>query len=238
MNPLPSLRRRVLALARSLPCLLAACLLLPACTGNRELARRAHAGEAAAQFEYGRRLLTGQHHWFSAPQHAPAWFKLAALQGYAPAQAALGACYESGLGVIPSPVDARYWYGLAAEQGNPMAAMHLAMIDYRENSDPKRALSLLESAAAMGYIPARLRYAIVLLQGGNASPEDMRRAIDQLRIAAMDGSGEAAYLMGLFYASGKGVPQHSGIALGWFENAADAGYGPAQELIDDLTKGD
>ncbi len=216
---------------------LAACLLLPACTGNRELARRAHAGEPAAQFEYGRRLLTGQHHLFARPQLAPGWFRLAALQGYAPAQAALGACYEAGLGIAPSSAEARYWYGLAAEQGNPMAAMHLAMADYREAKNPQRALTLLESAANAGYVPARLRYALVLLQGGNAPLEETRAAIDQLRIAAMDGSGEAAYLMGLFYASGRGVPQHSGIALGWFETAANAGYEPAQDILDDLTQG-
>ncbi len=217
---------------------LAACLLLPACSGNRELVRRAHAGDAAAQFEYGRRLLTGQHLWFSNRKMAPQWFRLAALQGYAPAQASLGACYEAGLGLAADPAQARHWYGLAAAQGNAMAAMHLAMADFREEKDPERALELLAQAADAGYIPARLRYALVLLQGGDAPLADIRKAIDQLRIAAMDGSGEAAYLMGLFYASGRGVPQHSGIALGWFEIAAEAGYEPAQNLVDDLTQGD
>ncbi len=217
---------------------LAACMLLLACTENRELARRAHAGEAAAQFEYGRRLLTGQHRWTDSPQHAPGWFRLAAMQGYAPAQAALGACYEAGLGLARSDCDARYWYSLAAAQGHPMAAMHLAMADYREEKDPERARALLERIANAGYIPARLRYAIELLKGGNASLPNTRKAIDHLRIAAMDGSGEAAYLMGLFYASGKGVPKHSGIALGWFETAANAGYEPAQDIVDDLTQGD
>ncbi len=219
-------------------CALAACLLLPACSGNRELASRAQAGDAAAQFEYGRRLLTGQNMWLSSPENAVAWFRLAARQGYTPAQAALGACYETGLGVDASPAESRRWYQLAADQGNAMATMHLAMADYRDEKDPQRALALLERVANAGYIPARLRYALVLLQSNNSSTETTRRAIDQLRIAAMDGSGEAAYLMGLFYASGKGVPQHSGIALGWFENAADAGYEPAQDIIDDLTQGD
>ncbi len=214
--------------------LLAASLLLPACSVNRELARRAHAGEAAAQFEYGRRLLTGQHCWYAAPQHAPGWFRLAALQGYVPAQAALGACYEAGLGVSPSPADARLWFSKASASGHPMASMHLAMADYREERNPQRALKLLERAAASGYTPARLRYALVLLQGGQAPLADTRRAMDQLRIAAMDGSGEAAYLMGLFYAAGKSVPQHSGIALGWFETAAAAGYKPARDLLQDL----
>ncbi len=213
---------------------LAASLLLTACNGNRALARRAHAGDAAAQFEYGRRLLTGQHRLHAAPQHAPGWFRLAALQGYAPAQAALGACHEAGLGIPVSLSQAKLWYGRAAAQGNPMAAMHLAMLAYREERDPARALELLEQAANAGYTPARLRYASVLLKKEKATTQDTTLAIDQLRIAAMDGSGEAAYLMGLFYAAGKGVPQHSGIALGWFEIAADAGFEPAEAIINDL----
>ncbi len=223
-----------------LPMLLSAamaCMLLPACSGNRELARRAHAGEPSAQFEYGRRLLTGQRFWLRSPEKAANWFRLSANQGYAPALAALGACYETGLGVTPDPAQARHWYQQAAAQGNAMAVLHLAIADYREEKDPRKALALLERVANAGYIPARLHYALVLLQGGHAPLADTRKAIDQLRIAAMDGSGEAAYLMGLFYAAGKGVPQHNGIALGWFEHAAQAGYEPAQELLDDLTQG-
>ncbi len=226
MTPLPPLLRGVLALA--------ACLLLTDCSRNRELARRAHAGEAAAQYEYGRRLLTGQHCWYAAPRHAPGWFLLAALQGYVPAQAALGACYESGLGTPPSAGKARFWYSLATAQGHPMAAMHLAMADIRENRHPERAHALLEQVANAGYLPARMRYASLLLREENATLETTRKGIDQLRIAAMDGSGEAAYLMGLIYASGRGVPQHSGIALGWFENAADIGYAPARKLLQEL----
>ncbi len=212
-------------------------LLLPACSGNRELARRAHEGDATAQFEYGRRLLSGKHRLFASPKQATEWFRLAALQGHSGSQAALGVCYEAGLGVPQSLNDARHWYSLAAEQGNPMAALHLAMVEYREAKDPKLALAMLEQAADSGYIPARMRYALVLLKKKNCSRQDMRKAIDQLRIAGMDGCGEAAYLMGIFYASGTGVPQHNGIAVGWLEISAHAGYEPAKELLDDLTQG-
>ncbi len=218
---------------------LAAALLLPACTSNRELARRAQTGDASAQFEYGRRLLTGQHHLFDHSKHAAAWFRISALQGYAPAQTALGACYEGGLGgLTSSPTDARYWYTLAAEQGDSMALQHLILADYREEKNPRRSFELLKQAADSGFLPARLLYGMKLLEDGGDSLEDTRHAIDQLRIAAMDGCREAAYLMGLFYASGLGVPQHSGIAIGWFETAAQDGYEPAQQLLNDLNKAD
>ncbi len=218
--------------------LLAACLLLTACSGNRELVRRAHDGDAAAQFEYGRRLLTGQHRWFSSPRHAPGWFRLAAEQDYAPAQAALGACYEAGLGIAPSAEQAEYWYSRAAGQGSPIADMQLAVLAYEKEKNPQRALELIQKAANAGIIPARLRLARMLLEGSGGVEQDAQRAIDLLRLAAMEGSGEAAYLIGLCYAEGRGVPQHSGIALGWFETAAEEGYAPAQAVLHDLEQAD
>ncbi len=213
---------------------IAASLLLTNCSGNRKLIEQAQGGEAAAQFEYGRRLLTGQHLPNSDAGQAAQWFRLAAQQGYAPAQAALGACYEAGLGLSANADEARYWYNLAAEQGSPLAAMHLAMAEYRQEKNPARALILLEKAADAGNVHARLHLARLLLLGEQGVSKDTRRATDHLRIAAMDGSAEAAYLMGLIYASGEGVPQHSGIALGWFENAAETGYAPARVLLEDL----
>ncbi len=207
---------------------LAACMV-SGCSENRELLHHARAGEAIAQFEYGRRLLTGQHCWRAHPEKAHAWFRLAAEQDYAAAQAALGACYEAGLGVESSTTEARHWYTLAAAQGHPEATMQLAIADFREEKDPQRALTRLEALADAGHLKARLLYASLLLKKEPITLMNLRAAMDQLRIAAMDGSAEAAYLMGLFYAGGIGVPQHAGIANGWFRNAAEAGFNAEQE---------
>ena len=46
------------------------------------------------------------------------WFRLAAEQGYAPAQFNLGASYNNGEGVAENKDEAIKWFRLAAEQGD------------------------------------------------------------------------------------------------------------------------
>ncbi len=210
-------------------CLAAA--LLGACGGS-PIARRAAEGDASAQFEYGRRLLTGQHGLRQDPAAAVPWLRASADQGHSSAQAALGVCCELGLGVPSSLSEARNWYALASRNGNPFATLALAQLE-RRGDHPERALPLLRRAADAGLLSARLQLAEMLMLGDGVD-QRLRDGIDQLRLAAMDGSGEAAYLMGLCYATGLGVPVHSGIALGWIRNAADLGYRPARKLLAEL----
>jgi len=51
---------------------------------------------------------------------------MSAVQGYAPAQFALGSLYDSGKGEVHDPAEAVYWYTLAARQGEPDAQLSLA----------------------------------------------------------------------------------------------------------------
>ena len=48
-------------------------------------------------------------------------FRLAAEQGYAPAQSAVGFMYVHGEGVPEDAVTAYAWFSIAAAQGNPIA---------------------------------------------------------------------------------------------------------------------
>lgn len=50
------------------------------------------------------------------PAQAVTWFERAALDGLLNAQNKLGELHEKGLGVAPNPVEAYYWFGLAATQ--------------------------------------------------------------------------------------------------------------------------
>jgi TPR repeat protein len=118
---------------------------------------------------------------------AHADFRLAAKQGYAPAQYHLGEMYETGRGV---PLDrlqstfamANKWFRLAAKQGYAPAQLNLA-----------------------------LNYA-----GGAGVPQDYAKSLKWTRLAAQQGNAFAQYCMGLIYYHGQGVPQEYTEAYKWF----------------------
>lgn len=51
------------------------------------------------------------------------------------------------------------------------------------------------------------------------------------RQAAEKGEAAAQYAMGLRYTNGLGVPQHYGMALGWFLDAAEQGHAGSQYML-------
>ena len=59
---------------------------------------------------------------------AAKWYRLAAEQGNAVAQLAIGVMYDSGKGVPQDSAEAVKWYRLAAEQGDPMAQQGLGLM--------------------------------------------------------------------------------------------------------------
>ena len=56
------------------------------------------------------------------------WYRLAAKQGYAVAQLALGVTYIQGWGVPQNDKTAVKWYKLAAEQGDAVAQSYLGVM--------------------------------------------------------------------------------------------------------------
>ena len=61
-------------------------------------------------------------------QEAVKWYRIAAAQGYAPAEYSLGVAYEKGQGVPQGYQEAVKWYRLAAAQGNEFAQLNLAVM--------------------------------------------------------------------------------------------------------------
>jgi uncharacterized protein len=61
-------------------------------------------------------------------QEAVKWYRLAAAQGYAPAENSLGVAYEKGQGVPQDYHQAVKWYRLAAAQGNELAQVNLGVM--------------------------------------------------------------------------------------------------------------
>ena len=207
----------------------AAALLTAACSYHREeLAEQAAAGNDAAQYELGRRLLTGQKGFAADHALALAWLKQAALQGNPRAMTATGLCYEHGLGTETSAREAERWYNKALDEGDMNACIPLIRLAVKRG-DNDGVVHALTPPAERGAAAAQLVLSSFYLS--QPSPEKQALGVRYLRFAAMQGNADACLRMGLCYAAGKGVPQNDLLARGWFENAGEAGRGRADEWL-------
>jgi len=91
-----------------------------------------------------------------------------------------------------------------------------------------KAFEHLSKAAERAFVPALIETA-KLLWLGRGVPENEKRAVDLLQIAASRGSWEAMYWIGYFYRHGRS-PDHSR-AIIWFARAAESGDARAQEQL-------
>ena len=214
---------------RQLAFIVGAVLLLTSCHGIYHLRRAALAGEPAAQYEYGRRLLTGQKGAIRSYKHAFRWFSKAAAMREPRAMAAMGLCYERGIGVPRSMRRARQWYAAAVDAGNDDACHTLVQMEARAGN-LRGALQWLERMADDDSVPAQLMLARMHLTG-TARHASVAEGIRYLRYAAMQGDGEACLMLSTCYATGKGVPKNEELMMGWLVNAAEAGNQTAVELL-------
>lgn len=199
------------------------------CYHNAVLKEMALEGYPAAQYELGRRMLLGTKGFPKVPEKAIPWLRLASEGGDHRAMAAIGACYERGVGVPQSISRSREWYIKAAERGNGNACMALVQMEASVGNLPA-ATRWLQPLAEAGAVEAQLMCG-KLCMAGYAEQQPEVLAVRYLRFAAMQGNAEAAYLMSCCYASGFGVPRDEGLMLGWLANAAAGGYEKATEQL-------
>ena len=204
-------------------------LVLTSCHGIYKLRRSAVAGDPVAQYEYGRRLLTGQKGAIRSYKHAFRWFSRAAESREPRAMAAMGLCYERGIGVKRSLPKARKWYAAAVDAGNEDACHTLVQMEARAGNLPG-ALKWLERMADDDSVPAQLMLARMHLNG-TAKNASVAEGIRYLRYAAMQGDGEACLMLSTCYATGKGVPKNEELMMGWLVNAAEAGNQTAVDIL-------
>lgn len=195
-----------------IPALLAVALAAGACNTTASVARRAAGGDPRAQFEYGRRLVTGQRAP-KDPARALVWFHTSAAMGNPKAMAAIGFCHEQGLGTPADAAKAREWYQRGADAGSDDAMFALAGMDLK-SGNTKRAYATLEQLSKR-----RNRKATDLLIKRYMKPTspfyDPVKGVDFLRYAALDGSADAARALSYCYANGVGVPKNPLLAEGW-----------------------
>ena len=204
-------------------------LLLTGCHNIYQLRKAAVNGDPDAQYEYGRRLLTGQKGAIHSSRLAFKWFSRAAENKQPRAMAAMGLCYERGLGVPRSMQKARQWYAAAVDAGNDDACQTLVQMEARAGN-MSGALHWLERMADDDSIPAQLILARMHLNG-TAKNASTAEGIRYLRYAAMQGNGDACLMLSTCYATGKGVPRNDELMMGWLVNAAEAGNQTAVGLL-------
>lgn len=188
----------------------AACslLLMAACSS---LPKRAAAGDADAQFRYGRKLLRTDK--TAHAKDAFLYFLTAAEQEHSTATAAVALCYEKGWGTPRNRHLARRWYAMAERLGHVESTLALAAMDLQDG-DTASMTRRLDPLCEWHFLPAELYLALLYMS--NKSPHfNPEKGVRYLRYAALDGSKEAAEMMATCYEQGIGVPRCETLARGW-----------------------
>ncbi len=186
------------------------------------------------------------------------WYRKAAVQGYAPAQCALGMAYYTGEGVQQDYSEAVTWYRKAVEQGDVEAQCGLGYAYYNGHGATKdyaEAANLFRKAAEQGEAEAQFMLAVAYRKGHGVTKDEIEsekwvhRAAEQrygqaqiavreiktlkmLKMAAERGSAKTARELADFYfrAWSTAIADRE-MATFWYIQAANRGDAEAQILI-------
>lgn len=183
--------------------------------------------------------------WDLRPEHggnvdaAIAWYKKAADQGDASAQAVLGDIFsDQKLGRVDY-AESVHWYRKAADQGNREGQFGLgARFLYGQGvpQDYAEARRWLTPAADRGHPYAQFLLAR-MFETGDGGPVDRAAAAKYYEPAANYGVAEAQYRLGVLLSSDRGNEQNSSSAYKWLVLAQDSikeSAGAAQQLRKNL----
>ena len=159
-------------------------------TSLAKLRSKAETGDPVAQNNFALYLSKQPNPEFS---EIVKWLSLAAKQGYAPAQLALGHQYEVGKGVEVNLETALTWYRRAAEQDHPEALYQLAgmyVIGKGVAADPQTGLNWGRRAAERGHAEAQFALGMDYYEG-KLVKEDFVEAHKWFSLAEKFGSSKA-----------------------------------------------
>ena len=173
---------------------------------------RAEAGDASAEYELGRSMLS-QRPADSELASAMPWFRRSADQGYAPAEYAYGGLFREGRWKDPKQLV--YWWTKAAQQGNVNAQLWLGAFyeqgRYGLSRDSVEALKWLSMAAEQNQPDAQVTLG-QMYDNGEGVPQDYELAAYWYRKAAdhtmdLGGAGLAVNSLVQLYEDGHTTPQ-------------------------------
>jgi TPR repeat protein len=179
---------------------------------------------------------------------AATWFRKAADQNHAAAQAVLGYLYERGDGVKADPAEAAKWYRKAADQNNSDGLFNLGRA-YENgiglSKDVGQARTYYQKAASAGSRDAQQALANLGKGPESASPgqaqfdegvrlyktKDYNSAAKVFLKLAEQGNPKAQLQIGYQYEFGEGVRKSHDEAVRWYRKAADQGNAVAQSNL-------
>ena len=167
--------------------------------------------------------------------YAVKYYRLAADQGYAPAQNNFGNCCNSGHGVKQDFAMAVKYFHMAAAQGDAAAQYNLGINYYLGNGvkrDYKEAVRYFRLAADQGHAGA-VNNLGVCCENGEGVPQDYARAAQYYQRAADMDDGSAIYNLAICYEKGMGLEKDTAKAIELYRDALAHGV---EEAGDDLRR--
>ncbi|HEV2114843.1 MAG TPA: tetratricopeptide repeat protein [Terriglobales bacterium] len=188
---------------------------------------KAGAGDAAAEYELGRTMLSARP-TDSEFESAMPWFRRSAEQGYAPAEYVYGGVFREGR--WKNPQQLVYWWTKAAEQGHADAQLWLGAF-YEQGRDGvernyPQAFKWLSRAAKQGQPDAQVSLG-QMYEDGEAVPVNYRWAAYWYRKAAdhvvdLGGAGQGANRLAQLYEHGHATSQDYIFVYLWYAFTQDA----------------
>ena len=158
-------------------------------------------------------------------EEAMRWYRLAADQGYSPAEVELGRRYAAGDGVDRDYAEAQRWYETAAGRGNANAGLELGRVYYKGKGvdvDYQQAMKWFRVSAEQGSPVSQLLLGM-MHYNGKGTPKDDKEAVRWLELSAKQDLAAAQGMMGKIYAKGEGVEKNARTARDWLQKAAAQG---------------
>lgn len=142
--------------------------------------------------------------------------------------------FAGAAGFLPSPTAAREHCDAGAAQNNP-AALHLSWVLHREaphaGIDAGVARERLAQAAAFGWTPAQIDYALVLAPDANAPLEAQAESGRLLLRAAESGDPRGQYHYARWLRDSRAGPRDPAAAIPFLERAADRNQLEATHML-------
>jgi len=188
-------------------------------------------GEALAQLYLADGYAKGCFAMQRDPEKAFGLYLLAAQQGNAEAQCAIGIHYALGKGVQQNDVQAVHWYREAARNGDAEAMAYLGY-SYRIGRAPlkqsmQEANRWYRRAALRGVSFAQCEMGLSYLHGREL-PQNYTRANSWFARAARGDHVEATFELAQSYFSGRGIARSYSNAANLYGSAAHSGHASAQ----------